>query len=338
MRTTMRALISLALATSLLAAPLAHAEPDDRLAQIEATIAKLQAEVAALKQKPSWRPSPRKIVALSAAPRALLYPVAAAFGSPILAYPGGGGSGGGGGVSDPYSGTMTATGYELTDSNVSITESGTDDLDLTADGSIGIRITNGVVQVLPNGTGYIEVGSTSVFIREAGTNDLEIGADGATRVTISDSTSSFSNDIITNKIRIRSGSQIEFGDTAGFTGLRFFDAGSTGGEAWDVTTLTIADSGGAGAATESSRPAGRIIEVTCSDADGCNWTFSETSVVGGQINTVCNVGTNTLNIVESAGVTNLSGAGNFAAGQDDCITVYYSTGRSSYIETNRSNN
>lgn len=44
-------------------------------------------------------------------------------------------------------------------------------------------------------------------------------------------------------------------------------------------SLTIADSGGAGAATSTATPIGGAYDITCNDADGCDFTLDRKSVV-----------------------------------------------------------
>lgn len=74
-----------------------------------------------------------------------------------------------------------------------------------------------------------------------------------------------------------------------------------------VQSLTIADSGNGSHATDSSTTiSGNTLAVTCSDADGCDLTLSESGVVDGQTLLVNNVGTsNPLYLVQSAGVAQM---------------------------------
>jgi hypothetical protein len=64
--------------------------------------------------------------------------------------------------------------------------------------------------------------------------------------------------------------------------------------------------------------------------------MSETNAHQGQLVVIANAATNTVNIVESAGVTDLNGTGNYAAGQYDTISLIYMSDR--WVETARSNN
>lgn len=98
--------------------------------------------------------------------------------------------------------------------------------------------------------------------------------------------------------------------------------------------LTIADSGGAGAATATTAAFIPSYRIDCQDADGCNVTLGETSVLSGQEMTLTNISTNTVNFADTAGVSELAGA--FAAGQWDTLTVKYVVDR--WVEVTRSNN
>jgi hypothetical protein len=103
----------------------------------------------------------------------------------------------------------------------------------------------------------------------------------------------------------------------------------------EPNALTIADNAvGASAAASTSTPIGNSYRVTCNDADGCNLTLGETSAKNGVKVTVINVGTNTVNFADTAGVSETAGA--FAAGQYDNITFEYVTDR--WVEIARVNN
>lgn len=87
--------------------------------------------------------------------------------------------------------------------------------------------------------------------------------------------------------------------------------------------FTIADSGGAGVATSSATPSSSAVDATCSDADGCEWTLGETTPQDGTLLSVVNIGTNSLVMINSAGVAQLVGAANQTLGQYDAITLRY---------------
>jgi len=100
------------------------------------------------------------------------------------------------------------------------------------------------------------------------------------------------------------------------------------------TLSTIADSGGAGAASATLTMNVPNYRIDCQDADGCNITMGETSAVSGQEVTFTNMSANTVNFADTAGVSEL--AGTFAAGQYDTLRVKYVVDR--WIELSRSNN
>jgi hypothetical protein len=109
-----------------------------------------------------------------------------------------------------------------------------------------------------------------------------------------------------------------------------------GGKARYVSDAqTIADNANGGtAATLTLVPATSNVELTCSDAQGCDITLSETGVLDGTIVHIVNVSANTCNFADTSGVTELAGA--FAAGQYDSITLRYIVDR--WVEAARSNN
>lgn len=102
----------------------------------------------------------------------------------------------------------------------------------------------------------------------------------------------------------------------------------------DNTLSTIADSGGAGAASATLAMSVSNYRIDCQDADGCNVTMGETGAVSGQEIVFTNMSANTLNFADTAGVSELAGA--FAAGQYDTLRVIYVVDR--WIELSRSNN
>jgi hypothetical protein len=113
-------------------------------------------------------------------------------------------------------------------------------------------------------------------------------------------------------------------------------AGATGAGATGATgpvfspltmTVTTADNGvGSSSAAQTITPTSGLpfltIKQTCGDADGCNDTFSESGAVEGAEVTLVNAGTNTINVSQSNGVTELHDA-TFAMGPTDSLTVVY---------------
>lgn len=97
---------------------------------------------------------------------------------------------------------------------------------------------------------------------------------------------------------------------------------------------TIADSGGAGTATLTLAPTSSNVELTCSDADGCDITMSETGVLDGTIIRIVNVSANACNFADTGGVSEL--AGTFAMGQYDSLSLEYVV--NTWVEIARSNN
>lgn len=90
--------------------------------------------------------------------------------------------------------------------------------------------------------------------------------------------------------------------------------------------VTIADSGGVGAATSTlTSPVGTHYAYTCSDADGCELTLGETGVVTGQMIIITNRSANTLTVKDTAGA--LEASGDAALGQYDSVWAIYDSDR-----------
>ena len=100
---------------------------------------------------------------------------------------------------------------------------------------------------------------------------------------------------------------------------------------------TVADDGAGTAAAFNiniGTNGGVQLSITCNDANGCDATLLETSVVTGQVFCATNVSANVVNFADTAGVSETAGA--FAAGQWDQICFQYVTDR--WVERSRSNN
>lgn len=87
------------------------------------------------------------------------------------------------------------------------------------------------------------------------------------------------------------------------------------------TAQTIADNGGGTPASGTVAATVGIVHVTCSDADGCALTLSETSATVGSSLVIINVATNALTIADSAGVQETTGA--LTLGANDNVEFCY---------------
>ena len=103
---------------------------------------------------------------------------------------------------------------------------------------------------------------------------------------------------------------------------------------YNLSAQTVADNGSGTAATGTVTVLKSYVELTCSDANGCDMTLSETGAREGMVLVVVNVSANTCNFADTAGVSET--AGTFAAGQYDVISYVYIGDR--WVETARSNN
>lgn len=132
-------------------------------------------------------------------------------------------------------------------------------------------------------------------------------------------------------LRTSAGGDLFLVDTEG-------DVTSSGRENHLVDADTIADNGAGSNATYTLTPTSSYVELTCSDAHGCDITMGETGVAEGT--RVCIVsltgaaGASENNFADTAGVSELAGA--FAAETNDTICLLY-TG-ATWVESSRSNN
>lgn len=124
--------------------------------------------------------------------------------------------------------------------------------------------------------------------------------------------------------------------------LRITSAGvilgsTTGRYASTPQAVTCADSGDGNPGALTITPAATYIEVTNSDANGCNVTMGEGSAVVGELLVLAVVSSagGTVNFADSAGVSEIAGAYN-AAINDTIAMVYGNT--ATYREWARSNN
>jgi hypothetical protein len=101
-----------------------------------------------------------------------------------------------------------------------------------------------------------------------------------------------------------------------------------------VQTQTTADSGDGSPATDNLDPLKERIQLTCNDADTCDYTIVETGAVDGRVVSITNVSANVCDFVDTAGVSELAGV--FAMGQYDTLTLMYAVDR--YVEVSRSDN
>lgn len=152
------------------------------------------------------------------------------------------------------------------------------------------------------GMGIFKGAGGGLRVGPAGSNVIEIAAGGSTVTWAAYSTYSGDSSMIYTPR-----SQTVASDGAGTAAAFNIDIGSAGGIQ---------------------------LSIDCQDANGCNATLLETSVVTGQIFCATNISANAVNFADTAGVSEIAGA--FAAGQYDMICFQYVTDR--WVERSRSNN
>lgn len=100
----------------------------------------------------------------------------------------------------------------------------------------------------------------------------------------------------------------------------------TGKVTQHTQALTIADSGnGSPAADSATTLAGNILRVTCSDADGCNLTLSETNAVNGQVVAIENASANPITFIETADVVTNCGVDDVILNAGTVLYYKYNT-------------
>ncbi len=101
-----------------------------------------------------------------------------------------------------------------------------------------------------------------------------------------------------------------------------------------VQAVTVADNGGGTNAASTIIATAGQVEITCSDAQGCDITLSETGIRRGQRVTFVCLSTVASNFADTSGVSETAGV--FACGQYDSISYRYISDR--WVEVGRSNN
>ena len=345
------------------AEPVSAAAERDRIRALEDHVASLAREVASLKAtSPAMRSRPSRSSAnLALAALSIRHPIAAgAFGLPLLAYPG---VGGGGAATTTFTGISgTITSAQMIDPYVPVDGAMNVTGDVTPSGDVRLGSGRGIFGV-NGGDRIFATGTTATFgavIRSYTADD----ASTAVKIAAASDLTNASAKIVT----------FGDNDTAAYSEKAYFDlngylggsadmqvysaAGSSiilrrgttgilaGGGSTNRTTFnndpvaftpearTIADNGAGSAATETYTVARSQVRYTCSDANGCDVTLSESGAVDGQFVCFTNVSANAVNFADTAGVTELAGA--FAAGQYDQICMAYDSDR--WVERSRSNN
>lgn len=99
-------------------------------------------------------------------------------------------------------------------------------------------------------------------------------------------------------------------------------------------TMTVADSGDGNPAADTLTPTSDVVQITCSDANGCDITMSETGATDGQPVEIICMTANTCNFADTAGVTEIAGAATL--GQYDSILMRYTV--DTWVQVGSSNN
>ena len=308
---------------ALLSAPfLAYATPEsDRVAALEARLAALESMLSAPQPVATPAPRPSRAAVLAAGQVASWqHPFFAAVGAPIFGYPGYGGGSGGASSFTGLTGTITSA--QMIDPYVPV------------DGTANITGALAVSSTLDAGGMVSLTGATHRLAFTSGSTGTKVidsaEPNGASAVALY---------IAARPDYTTSGAKIlSIGDNAGTSYAEKTFVRLDGAIGFTPTALGIADSGGGGAATHTALPVGGIVEVTCSDADGCDWTPTETGATAGEIHHIRNTGTNTVTLVHAAGQVLLNGGTSEALGENDTLTIYYSSDESAWVQLGTTGN
>lgn len=191
-----------------------------------------------------------------------------------------------------------------------------------ADGDILIRpdaASDDIYVGAPSGTDFIYIRATSgiTFLNDAGSAEVFKVQWTGNAGTISNNGGS----VITGTL-----------DTATINGTNPMIAVSAEDTLYQTPSpLTIADSGGAGVKTHTALPSGGAVDATCNDADGCEWTITESGATAGECHRITNVGTNSLVMKHAAGQVVFPGSADQTLGQNDSADLCYSSTRSAWL-------
>ncbi|MBI2645165.1 hypothetical protein HYW94_03280 [Candidatus Uhrbacteria bacterium] len=106
-----------------------------------------------------------------------------------------------------------------------------------------------------------------------------------------------------------------------------------------IQTVTIADDGNGGTSpTDTTAPTTAFVQVVCNDAQGCNYTFAESSAKVGDLLIIVNNSVNSVVITDTVDQINASAA-TVTLGTDDTIMFIYSDqANDEWVQLGTSNN
>ncbi len=312
----------------LLSVPALASPESDRIAALEERLAALESASATQPQ-----PTPRVSQRYTNAARALLGYRFAAFGSPIFAFPGY--SGGGSTPSTPFSGG-TVSGATTFSADVTF-NGGT--------GALGFASGETLVpaDATLNVTGAITAsgalnasGSTFTALSGVATATVRVVGQGADGLMLASGLGGYLG-------ATPAGGTARSGFLYNAGGIDFYTSAAAGATTSAVAAKLLANGGFAQtpvalalSGAHTALPVGGIVEVTCTGAQ--TWTPTETSATNGEIHHIVNVGADALTMDHVAGQVLLNGGADVVLGQNDAMTIYYSTAASAWVQLGATSN
>lgn len=217
----------------------------------------------------------------------------------------------------------------------------TDNTIARADGTAGATQCSTVTVADTTGAMVIPASGTITFTSasaELVATDGILGVTGSAVISATAVADTFQVSGSSDALKMDSSGVLNIADSGNNNIAGFRDDGTSALFFLTPEAFTIADSGGGGAATSTDLPNSSLILATCSDADGCDWTPTETSAINGATVRIVNVGANTLTIVHAAGAVLLNGGTSEALGQYDSLMLVYSTTASAWIQMGATGN
>jgi hypothetical protein len=171
-------------------------------------------------------------------------------------------------------------------------------------------------------------GDSRLAVKVGGSERMSVLSSGRVGVGVSNPSNTLE---VSGNIVATSGNRIGAGTTSPSNTLDVEGTVRLGFSGFTIDNNNV----GGSLASGTLNPTTSFVIIDCLDPDGCNVTMGETGPPTiGQIVTIVNETTPTVNFADTSGVSELAGA--FAAGQWDSISMIYLGSR--WVEVNRSNN
>lgn len=201
------------------------------------------------------------------------------------------------------------------------------------DGTMNVTGAFAASTTVTAGTDFVS-GASGAF-RAPTANTTTVGGGGSTAAVhvvggVADGASAVAARIAANADYTTAGAKIaSFGDSAGSSYAEKAAFMLDGAMLHTPTALALSGA-------HTALPVGGIVQVTCTGAQ--TWAPTETGATNGEIHHIVNVGSDALTMDHVAGQVLLNGAADVVLGQNDAMTIYYSTAASAWIQLGATSN